>query len=180
MSTRHVLLLRGINVGRGHRIPMAGLRAMLEDLGYGDVRTLLQSGNAAVTASSGDQARVRRAVETAIQDTFGMQIGVVVRSRAQLEEVLAADPLVGVADDPSRHYVGFVDPPLPDDALSALDGPGLEPERFAVVGGHLYLWYPQGQQGSPLGDALTRLRLPGVVTMRNRRTSEKLLDLAGD
>ena len=44
--TRHVALLRGINVGRAKRIAMADLRALVEGLGFGEVRTLLNSGNA--------------------------------------------------------------------------------------------------------------------------------------
>ncbi|HSD71146.1 MAG TPA: DUF1697 domain-containing protein, partial [Thermoanaerobaculia bacterium] len=45
MRRRHVALIRGINVGRAKRVAMADLRALVGDLGYGDVRTLLNSGN---------------------------------------------------------------------------------------------------------------------------------------
>ena len=43
--TRHIALLRGINVGRAKRIAMADLRELLASMGYTDVRTLLNSGN---------------------------------------------------------------------------------------------------------------------------------------
>jgi uncharacterized protein (DUF1697 family) len=45
MTSVHVALLRGINVGKAKRIAMGDLRAIVEKLGYGDVRTLLNSGN---------------------------------------------------------------------------------------------------------------------------------------
>jgi uncharacterized protein (DUF1697 family) len=50
MSATHVALLRGINVGKAKRVAMADLRALLEELGYADVRTLLNSGNVVFTA----------------------------------------------------------------------------------------------------------------------------------
>lgn len=47
---RHLILLRGINVGGKNKLPMADLRAALEGLGAGDVQTWIQSGNAVFDA----------------------------------------------------------------------------------------------------------------------------------
>ena len=178
MTTRHVVLLRGINVGASNRIAMAPLRQMLESLGYTNVRTLLQSGNAVVTAPAAAPGRVAAEVEAAIRDTFGMTIQVVVRNRQQLAKVIAQDPFGEVATNPSWYFVGFCEPALPATALSALDPVEFEPERFAVRGGTLYLWYPNGSQNSPLEKALAKLRLDVVLTMRNWRTVAELLELA--
>ena len=77
---RHVALLRGVNLGPRRRVPMAGLRALLEELGYDDVRTLLQSGN--VGLGSGKSATaVREELEAAIADRFGVETDVVLRTR---------------------------------------------------------------------------------------------------
>jgi uncharacterized protein (DUF1697 family) len=46
-------LIRGINVGRAKRVAMADLRALVESLGYGEVKTLLNSGNVVFTAPGG-------------------------------------------------------------------------------------------------------------------------------
>ncbi len=51
MARRHVALIRGINVGRAKRVAMADLRALVEGLGYRDVRTLLNSGNVVFTVT---------------------------------------------------------------------------------------------------------------------------------
>ena len=52
-----VALLRGVNVGKAKRVPMAELRALLSGLGYTGVATLLNSGNAVFHAPRGTPAK---------------------------------------------------------------------------------------------------------------------------
>ena len=52
MASRQIALLRGINVGRAKRVEMAILRDLFTSLGYGDVCTLLNSGNVVFTAGA--------------------------------------------------------------------------------------------------------------------------------
>ena len=179
--TRHVALLRGINVGKNKRIGMAPLRAALEARGYGDVRTLLQSGNVALTASTADPAEVARGVSAVIAEDFGHDVPVVVRSAEQLAAVVEGNPfaeLYGEGDGKLLH-VCFCEPAPAPDALDGLDAEALLPERFAVRGGEIYLWYPGGVLDSPMGKALERARLPVTLTDRNWNTVLKLLELAG-
>ena len=65
-TTRHVALLRGINVGRAKRVAMAELRALIEGLGYGDVRTLLNSGNVVFSASAATAGNAASRIEEAL------------------------------------------------------------------------------------------------------------------
>jgi uncharacterized protein (DUF1697 family) len=170
MTTTHILLLRGINVGGNNRIGMAPLRAALEGAGFTGVKTYLQSGNAVVTASSASPAKVAREVERVIEDAFGLSIKVVVRSRKQIEKV--------VANVPKSYVVTFCDP-APDPAkLAHLDPADFEPERWVLDGDTLYTWYPKGLQGSALEKAITKAKLGVTVTARNWNTVNKLLDLA--
>ena len=178
MATTHILLLRGINVGGNNRIGMAPLREALEAAGFTGVKTFLQSGNAVVTASSASPAKVAREVEQVIEDAFGLSIKVVVRSRRQIEKVVAADPFAGVADKPKWYLVNFCDP-APDPAkLAHLDAGEFEPERWALDGDTLYCWYPNGLQNSKLDKAIAKAKLGVTVTARNWNTVNKLLELA--
>src|SRR5258705_2305020 len=102
---RRVALLRGINVGTAKRVSMADLRRVFEDLGYDDVRTLLNSGNVVFTirkAASRDHAA---RVQKAIADRLGIQSRVVVLTRREVADAVAANPLTSVADHPSRLLV---------------------------------------------------------------------------
>jgi len=87
----YVALLRGINLGARNRVAMADLRALLEGLGYDDVRTHLQSGNAVFSTGTRSATAVRTAVEKAIDDELGVAVPVVVRTAAQVAKVVAAD-----------------------------------------------------------------------------------------
>jgi uncharacterized protein (DUF1697 family) len=180
MATTHVLLLRGINVGGNNKIGMAALRSALEAAGFTSVKTYLQSGNVVVTSSSASPATVGREAEQVISDAFGLSIKVVVRSRKQIEKVIAGDPYGDLVDNPSRYFVTFLDP-APDAAkLAHLDPAAFEPERFVLAGDTLYLWYPEGSRNSPLEKAITKAKLNVTATARNWNTVNKLLELAAE
>src|SRR5512133_1308249 len=101
---RLIVLLRGINLGSRNRISMPDLRAALEDAGYDDVRTYLQSGNVVLT-NTGSAKKVARDCEHLISDRFGLEIGVVTRTRNELAKVVEQNPLARVAKDPKRYQV---------------------------------------------------------------------------
>ena len=105
--TTHIALIRGINVGPSKRVAMAALRDMLSGLGYQDVRTHLNSGNA-VFRSNDSPAQVAKAVEKGLADELKVPAQVVVRSRDQLVAAMAADPLTADTSDGSRHFLGFL------------------------------------------------------------------------
>src|SRR3954451_21966969 len=103
---RLVALLRGINLGSQRRVAMADLRALLEELGYTDVRTVLASGNVVFT---GSKAKAREKLEAALAERFDMEIDVVVRTMEELHAVIEADPFKGKVDNATRYFVAFLD-----------------------------------------------------------------------
>ena len=169
---RQIALLRGINVGGNKRVEMARLRALMEDLGYSDVRTYVNSGNVVFSGPS----RSERHLETAIAKTFGFEVPVVLRSREELADVVAANPLRDVANDPAKHLVVF----CAAKASTDLDPADFAPETFHVRGREVYLWAPGGIGTSPLAKALATKPIGDKSTARNWRTVEKLLALADD
>src|SRR5690625_2827397 len=106
MVARYAALLRGINVGGRSKVRMADLRALLEGLGYTDVATLLQSGNAAFTAPEVDPADLAASVEHAIEAQLGLTPAVMIRSAADLERVVAGLPFP--VRDPAKCAVAYL------------------------------------------------------------------------
>src|SRR5688572_11970726 len=102
MTGRHVALLRGINVGRAKRVAMADLRALVEGLGYGDVRTLLNSGNVVFTVRRAAKSDPASRIEKALAAQLGIASRVTVLTAPELAAVVEQNPLLKVADDPSR------------------------------------------------------------------------------
>ncbi|MEJ2346973.1 MAG: DUF1697 domain-containing protein [Gammaproteobacteria bacterium] len=106
MST-YFALIRGINVGRANRVPMADLRRVVAGLGYAEVRTLLNSGNVVFDSERVMTAVRRGALAKAIAAQAGAGVAVMVLSSVDLAAVVAEDPLGSVAADPSRYLVAF-------------------------------------------------------------------------
>jgi uncharacterized protein (DUF1697 family) len=174
--TRQALLLRGINLGPRNRVPMAGLRAALEDAGFEDVKTYLQSGNV-VLSSKAKLEQTAREVERLVQEAFGLDIPVVARTGAQLARVVARNPLGDVATDPKRYQVSFLDGQLPAASKQKLEQARIDSERFVVHGREIYAWHPDGVAGSKLWAALAGRDLGVTATARNWTTVTKLLEL---
>lgn len=171
--TRYAVLLRGINVGRAKRVAMADLRAVLERAGHRDVATLLNSGNV-VLDSDRPAAEVARSVERAIADDLGLTVATVVRTAAEVGEVLELDPLRDIADDDSRYVVAFLAEPPGPPLAELLDAVDAGEDRYAVRGAELYVWCPRGQLDSPLMKALGKATGLPVTTVRNWNTVRRL------
>jgi uncharacterized protein (DUF1697 family) len=173
MSTVHVVLLRGINLGARRRIAMADLRAWLTDRGYADVRTLLQSGNVVLRADKHPD-EVRKEVEATLAEGAGFAVDCVLRSATELRAVVDADPLGDVVTDPSRYVVSFLDVP---GRWPEIDPAEYEPERVHLAEREAYFWLPNGQMKSPILAAFPA-RKGEVATVRNWNTVTKLLAMA--
>jgi uncharacterized protein (DUF1697 family) len=182
---RFVALVRGINVGRAKRVGMADLRALFEELGCSDVRTLLNSGNAVFSANgdapgggTADSPTAAR-IEAALAKQLGVSARIVVLSAAELATIVAENPLLGVAGDHSRLLVAVLADPGDRPKLEPLIEQAWAPEAFALGTRVAYLWCPDGVIASRLNAAVGRL-LGDAVTARNWATVMKLHTLVAD
>src|SRR3954468_4534520 len=176
---RHIALLRGINIGSRRRVDMPALRELLEGLGYGDVRTYVQSGNVVLTSRK-SASRMERDLEREIAAGLGVETPVLVRTREELAGVVERDPLGDVATDLKLHVVTFLSgEPSAEvaEGIAAFDGPR---ERFVLSGREIYSWHPDGYGRSQRAMELDDKRLGVTATARNWRTVTKLLEMAGE
>jgi uncharacterized protein (DUF1697 family) len=174
--SRHVLLLRGINVGTKNSLPMADLRAMLEKLGCTDVKTYVQSGNAVFATKLGT-ADLTAAIEAALERKMGRPIATTLRTKAQLEAIIRANPFEKVATKPANLCVTFLSHAPTKAELAPLHQQDFAPELFEVAGAEIYSWHPNGQSGGTLAVALSKLKLRGTITTRNWNTVLKLAEM---
>ncbi len=174
---RRIALLRGINLGARNRVPMPALRELLTRLGYGDVQTLVQSGNV-VLSSTSDPARLASDLQREIAAAFGVDTPVIVRTGAQLAEVVAENPLPEAVEHPKLFQVSFCAAEIPGAVARTLEEAVLAPEQVAVRGSEIYAYHADGIQSSPLAKLLTDKKLGVTATARNWNTVTKLLELA--
>jgi uncharacterized protein (DUF1697 family) len=168
---RLVALLRGINLGAKRRIAMADLRALLEEIGYTDVRTVLASGNAVITGPNS-----REKLEQALAERFGMDVDVILRTMTELHAIVDADPFGDQVTNPTRYFVVFLDAAPDAGKLQALLEDDFSPDKLAANGRELYAWCPEGMQNSRLMKRLGKPGLAGTATVRNWATVNKLLE----
>lgn len=173
MTRRHVALIRGINVGRAKRVAMADLRALVEKLGYGDVRTLLNSGNVVFTVPSSDRRNHARRIEDGMTARLGVPARVTVLTADELAAVVAENPLGKLATDPTRLLVTVLIDPADRNGLLPLTRQKWSPEALGVGKRAAYVWCPKSMLESPLFTAVTRLLGDGATT-RNWATIMKL------
>lgn len=158
---------------------MAELRTLLEKAGQEDVRTHLQSGNVLLSSSLPPQ-KLEAQLERQLAEGLGMDVRVLVRTRAELARVVAHDPLGPVATNPSRYMVSFLSRRLSARVAKELETAELAPARLVVHGREIYAWYPDGVQRSPAAKLLDDRKLGVVATARNWNTVTKLLELLED
>lgn len=173
---RFVALLRGINVGKGKRVPMAELRNMLAALGYRDVQTLLNSGNAIFGSATGSATAHAGRIEAALAETLEVEARVIVKSARDIAAVRAENELASVATDPSRLLVAFTG--RTDDllGLAELTRLAAPPERFLLGRHAAYLWCPHGIHESRAAEALLG-KIGRAATSRNWATVGKIAAL---
>lgn len=177
VGVRFAAFLRGVNVGGNKKIDMATLRHVLDDAGMTRVATVLQSGNAVFDYDGPTRAALATRIEAAIEAGFGFSPTVLVRSLRDLERAIAADPLGELATDPARHLLGFLGGPPTKKSILAAESKSTGEDMVRVIGSHLYMWCPKGISRSPLFKVDFDRVLGTPVTMRNRNTVAKVVDL---
>ncbi|MGW7364958.1 DUF1697 domain-containing protein [Streptomyces sp. NPDC054841] len=181
-TNAYAALLRGINVGGHRKVPMADLRALLTELGHGDVRTYLQSGNAVFTSATGDdEDRLAKGIERAVEKHFGFTVDCLVRGGSYLGAVVEKCPFPAAELEGRQLYVTYLSERVDPGRFASLDATAFLPEEFRFGDRALYLYAPGGLGRSKLAEALGRPSLyKGIVaTTRNWNTVVKLAEMTG-
>jgi uncharacterized protein (DUF1697 family) len=170
-----IALLRGVNVGGNKMLSMAALKELCVGLGLEDVQTVLQSGNVVFRSAKKISAQT---LEKAIREKTGLDVRVFLRTPAEMEKVIAANPFPDEAkSDPSHLLVMFLEREMSEKAKAALrDASAAGPERVRIGKEELYIHYGEGMARSKL--VLDERRLGVSGTARNWNTVSKLLMVA--
>jgi uncharacterized protein (DUF1697 family) len=169
----YVALLRGINVGTAKRISMADLRALVEGLGYSNVRTMLNSGNVVFTANATSSDAVAAKIEKEIVKKLGISSRVTVLTGDEIVTIIKENPLLDVADNHSRLLISVITNPADMAKLKPLAKQDWGKEAIAIGKRVLYQWSPDGILASKFPIAVGRV-VGEAVTSRNWATMMKL------
>ena len=173
---RMVALLRAVNVG-GRKLPMAELRAACGDLGWQDVATYIQSGNIVFSAPGRPEA-IEKTLEEAIAGRFGLDVPVIVRSRAEWASYPPGNPFAKAAkDEPNRVMLLLAKRPPAKGAEEIIQARAVAGEQVKRAGDALWFHYPQGAGTSRLSPAQIDRAIGSPATARNYNTVLKLKEM---
>ena len=175
----HVALLRGVNVVGRTMVAMSDLRDLLGDMGFADVRSLLQSGNLIFrTDRRLSSASLEKMLEAETSKKLACPASYMVRSAAEWKAVIAANPFPDAAKrDPGHLLVMFLKSATTAENVKQLQAAIRGRETVRAVGKHLYVIYPDGVGRSKLTHALIERKLGTRATGRNWNTVLKIVAL---
>jgi uncharacterized protein (DUF1697 family) len=174
-----VSMLRGVNVGGHNQIKMDALRRLYESLGLRDTQTYVQSGNVVFRTKEQSLAALSNKIENAIERSFGFRPVVVLRTPAELRDVVARNPFAkrrGI--EPGKLLVTFLSNHPAAQALEQVLKIKADPEELHIDGREVYIYFPNGQGRSKLSWVKIEKKLNTSGTGRNWNSVTKLLEIA--
>ena len=173
----YAAFLRAINVGGHGILPMKQLVSIMNEAGYGNIKTHLQSGNVAFTSRESDETKLSNAIEDAIEHACLFRPSIFIRTRSELESVLASNPFFSDKTNLSRLITVFLRDAPDKASIARLDRDRFPDVQFSVAGRELYLLYDEGMGRSKFVPAYYERRLGTIGTARNWNTIVRIASL---
>ena len=176
--TTHLVLFRGINVSGHNMIKMDALKMTLENMGFQNVHTYIQSGNVFVATTEDNPAKVGFLIKQEIQKAFGYDVGIVVISKQDLEACFKNNPYLKEKDiDCKRLYVAFVSTVLKPEAINDLKISQFKPDEASIDHNRIYIKYVVGAGKTKLELKYIEKKLNVTATIRNWNMVTQLLKM---
>jgi uncharacterized protein (DUF1697 family) len=173
-----ISMLRGVNLAAHNRVKMDALKALYEALGLRDVETYVQSGNVIFRTEGRDLVRLSKRIEDGIEKSFGFHSDVIVRTPAELRDVVKKNPFAARGGiDPKRLAVTFLAGDPGKEGREKLLAIKAEPEELRIEGRELYIYYANGMARPKLTWPIIERALKTSGTARNWNTVTKLLEI---
>jgi len=174
--TTHLALLRGINVSGHNMMKMDALKTMLENIGFQNVRTYLQSGNVFVDTEEESASKVGFMIKQEIFKVFGHEVPTIVITKEDLELCFKNSPYLKEKDvDTKKLYVAFVSTALKSENINDLKISQFKPDEASIDGNRIFIKYAVGAGKTRLEGKYIEKKLNVIVTMRNWNTVTNLL-----
>ncbi|MEH0820092.1 MULTISPECIES: DUF1697 domain-containing protein [unclassified Micromonospora] len=176
--TRYVALLRAVNIGGGSSMVMTELKEVFVSCGFDGVATYIQSGNVVFGCPETDEAAILAEIDRGIKQRWGRNVPVLLRSLAELDAMIAANPYLDVQTDHTKLLVTMLSSDPGADKQAALAAPPGETGTLTLLGRDVFVHVPDGYGRSKLSNAFVEKKTGVAGTTRNWRSVLKLRDMA--
>jgi uncharacterized protein (DUF1697 family) len=174
-----IAMLRGVNVGGHNKIRMEALRALCTKLKLRDACTYVQSGNVIFRTDERDLASLAKRLQNAIERDFGFRPDIVLRTSAELRDVIARNPFAKRRDiEPSRLLVTFLASDPGPEARDRAAKIKTEPEELRMDRREVYIYFPNGMARPKMSLPTIERTLRTSGTGRNWNSVTKMLEIA--
>jgi len=174
-----VSMLRGVNLLSHNRIKMDALRALYESIGLRDAETYVVSGNVVFRTKARNLTALARRIENVIERSFGFRPRVILRTPAELRDVVARNPFAKRSGiEPSKLLVTFLESHPAAEALEQVLKIKPDPEEMHIRGREVYIYFPDGMGRSKLSWVTVEKKLKTSGTGRNWNSVTRLLEIA--
>jgi uncharacterized protein (DUF1697 family) len=157
---------------------MSSLVSIFNQAGCTSVQTYIQSGNVIFEAEAALAGRIPAIIKGSISEQLGLEISVVTRTTIELRKIIRSNPFLRSGADERALHVAFLADAPSAAKIAALDPDRSLPDEFVMHGREIYLQCPNGLARSKLTNAYFDTALATTSTLRNWRTTLKLLQLA--
>jgi len=175
--TTMIALLRGVNVGGHNKIKMDALRSLCRSLKLVNAQTYVQSGNVVFTTKEKDSRKVGERLEDEIEKAHGFRPAVILRTAAEMREVIKRNPFAKRELDPAKLAVLFLSDELSVETRKQLEAIKVGPEELKAFPRELFVYFPNGMGRSKLSPAIDRI-VKKTATGRNWNSVTKLMGMA--
>jgi len=175
----YIAMLRGVNVAGHNLVKMQALRESLEGLGFEQVQTYLQSGNAVFKSPKRSAVEVSTTIQEMIRRDFGFSAPVISKTAEEMDKVIQNNPFLSEKGiDVSRLHVTFLNAPPAPAALKKVEALKASPDRYHHAGREIYLYCPGGYGNTKLSNNVFERLLGVCPTTRNWNTVNNLHQMA--
>jgi uncharacterized protein (DUF1697 family) len=174
---QYLSLLRGINVGGKSMIKMSDLKVALENDGFTDVKTYIQSGNVFVTTPERSRVNVANRVSAVIKKHFKHNVDVVAFTKSDWQKVVDGAPKWWGTGDGWKHDLLVLIPPFKvKEVVTGLGETNAEVERIEAGTGVIYASIVVAKFSRSVTSKMIGKPIYKRMTVRNYNTSNKLMD----
>jgi uncharacterized protein (DUF1697 family) len=179
--TTHLALLRGINVSGHNMIKMEALQKMLENMGFKNVKTYIQTGNVFIDSDDENAASVGFKIKQEITKEFGYDVPVITLAKADLIACFSNNTFLKLPNvDVKKLYVAFISKELNAQAINDLKISNFKPDEAIIDKNRIFVKYDIGAGKTKLDQKYIEKKLNVIATMRNYNTISKLLEMFED
>lgn len=169
---KYIVLLRGINVSGKNKLPMAELRVLLNDLGFQNVQTYIQSGNIILDSDEGKSVICNK-IKAGIQDKFEYDVPVIARTITEWKKLISNYPFL--TDNTKIVAFVFLNKKVYE---TKIEVKGINDDEYLIDKDMVYIYCLSGFVKTKISNNLFERKLNVTATTRNYNTTLKLLELA--